>query len=105
MRFVSADRTMILSITEPAMGFTLSLAGHVWLFDSRLEITRSLAPPPGHKTARTPDACPGCTDFSIRSYGGKEGTWKSNNVFLRFCSGCGRHWGLTKSRGRRSFAK
>jgi len=68
MRFLSRDRSMILSITEPALGFTLSLAGHVWLFNSRLEITGSVRPPPGHINARTPDACPGCTDFSIRTY-------------------------------------
>jgi len=63
---------MILSITIPAFGFTLSLAGHVWLFDSKLEITGSLAPPAGHKPARTPDACPGCTDFLIRTYSGEK---------------------------------
>jgi hypothetical protein len=74
MRFLSRDRTMVLSITEPALGFTLSLAGHLWLFDSRLAITASVLPPPGHVNARTPDACPGCTDFSIRNYGGEEPT-------------------------------
>ncbi len=68
MRFLSLDRSMLLSITEPALGFTLSLDGHVWLFDSRLEITASVLPPPGHINARTPDACPGCVDFSIRTY-------------------------------------
>jgi len=72
MRFLSRDRSMILSITEPALGFTLSLAGHVWLFNSRLEITGSVLPPPGHINARTPDACPGCTDFLIRTYSGEK---------------------------------
>jgi len=68
MRLTSRDRTMEISITTPALGFTLSLDRHVWLFDSRLEITGCLAPPSGHTSARTPDACPGCTDFSIRTY-------------------------------------
>ena len=68
MRFLSRDRTMILSIITPALGFTLSLEGHIWLFNSRLEITGSVYPPPGHIDARTPDACPGCVDFSIRTY-------------------------------------
>ena len=72
MRLRSHDGSMILSITEPALGFTLSLAGHVWLFDSRLEITGNLHPPAGHINARTPDACPGCTDFSIRTYTNEE---------------------------------
>lgn len=74
MRFLSRDRTMVLSITEPALGFTLSLDGHVWLFDSRLAITGCLAPPAGHSNARLPDTCPGCTDFSIRNYSGKKET-------------------------------
>ena len=68
MQLVSRDRSMILSITEPALGFTLSLDGHLWLFDARLEIIGSVLPPSGHIDARTPDACPGCTDFSIRTY-------------------------------------
>jgi len=71
-RALGRDRSMILSITEPALGFTLSLAGHVWLFNSRLEITGSVLPPPGHIDARTPDACPGCVDFSIRTYTNEE---------------------------------
>ena len=72
MRLMSHDRTMVLSITEPALGFTLSLDGHIWLFDSRLQITGSVLPPPGHINARTPDACPGCTDCSIRTYTNEE---------------------------------
>ena len=68
MRFLSRDRSMILSITEPALGFTLALDGHLWLFDARLEIIGSVLPPPGHIDARTPHACPGCVDFSIRTY-------------------------------------
>jgi hypothetical protein len=63
---------MILSITEPALGFTLSLDGHIWLFDSRLEITGSVQPPPGHANARTPDACPICTNFLLRTYGSEK---------------------------------
>jgi hypothetical protein len=62
---------MILSITTPARGFTLPLAGLVWLFDSRLEITGSLPPPAGHNAARTTDTCPGCTDLFILTYSGK----------------------------------
>ena len=72
MRLMSHDRTMVLSITEPALGFTLSLDGHIWFFDSRLQITGSVLPPPGHINARTPDACPGCTDFLIRTYTNEE---------------------------------
>ena len=68
MRLVSRDRSMDLSITEPALGFTLALDGHLWLFDARLEIIGSVLPPPGHIDARTPDACPGCVDYSIRTY-------------------------------------
>jgi len=48
MQLTSRDRSMTLSIITPALGFTVSLDGHVWLFDSRLEITGCLAPPFGH---------------------------------------------------------
>ena len=48
VQLISRDRTMILTITEPAFGFTLSLDGHVCLFDSRLETTGNLHPPAGH---------------------------------------------------------
>ncbi len=72
MRLMSRDSSMIISITNPAFGFTVSCDKHVWLFNSRLEITGSLAPPPGHESARTPEACPGCVDFSIRSYGSEK---------------------------------
>jgi hypothetical protein len=63
---------MVVTITEPALGLTISLGGHVWLFDSRLEITGSGLPPAGQINARTPDACPGCTDFVIRTCSGEK---------------------------------
>jgi len=63
MRFMSRDRTMILSIITPALGLTVSFDEHVWLFNSRLQITGSLPPPTGHSNARTPEACPAAWTF------------------------------------------
>ncbi len=73
MRLRSRDTTMDLIISTPSRGFTVSLAGHVWLFSPRLEITGCLPPPPGHSDARSPELCPRCAEFSIGEYGsGKE---------------------------------
>jgi hypothetical protein len=72
MRFLSADRSVDLIISTPARAFTLSLGGHVWLFNARLEISGCLAPSAGHVSALTPDSCPGCVDFTIRDFIGEK---------------------------------
>jgi hypothetical protein len=50
--FVFLASEILLVFFMPALGLTLSLDGHFWLFDSRLEITASVLPPPGHINAR-----------------------------------------------------
>jgi len=71
MRLVSRDRTMV-SLDPPNPRWDSPLfrwAGHVWLFNSRLEITGSVYPPPGHINTRTTGLpVPDAQIFSIRTY-------------------------------------
>jgi hypothetical protein len=69
VKCISRDGTMLLSITAPASGFSVTLDGHTWLFDRDARIVGSLPPPKGHLALRNPENCPGCLEFIIRSRG------------------------------------
>ena len=69
MKCISRDGTMLLSITAPSSGFSVTLDGHTWLFDRDALVVGSLPPPEGHLPLRHPENCPGCMDFIIRSRG------------------------------------
>jgi hypothetical protein len=56
---------MLLSITAPSSGFSVTLDGHTWLFDRDANIVGSLPPPPGHRALRSPENCPGCVNFIV----------------------------------------
>jgi hypothetical protein len=65
VRFTSRDRSMLLSITAPRIGFSLNLGGHVWLFDADAIIVGCLPPPEGHLAIHSPEHCPGCAEFIV----------------------------------------
>lgn len=60
---------MLLSITAPRNGFSVTLDGHTWLFDVDAVLVGSLPPPPGHSAIRNPENCPGCMEFIVRGRG------------------------------------
>lgn len=68
MKCISRDGSMLLSITAPSIGFSVTLDGHIWLFDRDANVVGSLPPPSGHLALRSPENCPGCAAFIIRSY-------------------------------------
>ncbi len=70
MKLASRDRTMLLSIAAPGLGFAVVLDGHTWFFDRDGNPVGSLPPLGGrHAAARSPEVCPGCVDFVLRNYG------------------------------------
>jgi hypothetical protein len=69
VKCISRDGTLLLSITAPGSGFSVTLDGHIWLFDRDANIVGSLPPPRGHLALRHPENCPGCAEFILRSRG------------------------------------
>ena len=78
MKLASRDRSMTLAIAAPGMGFTLTLDGHLWLFDRSGQITGSIPPLitveevaagiAKHRTVASPEHCPGCVVFVVFDY-------------------------------------
>jgi hypothetical protein len=60
---------MLLSISAPGHGFSVTLDGHTWIFDRDAIIVGSLPPPKDHLGSRSPENCPACLEFMIRSRG------------------------------------
>jgi len=60
---------MVLSITAPRNGFSVTLDGHTWLFDNDAVLVGCLSPPQGHLAIHRPENCPGCLPFIIRGRG------------------------------------
>jgi hypothetical protein len=56
---------MLLSITAPRNGFSVTLDGHCWLFDLDAVLLGCLPPPQGHLAMRHPETCPGCQEFIV----------------------------------------
>jgi len=75
MKIASLDKSMSLSIAVPGTGITVTLDGHVWLFDCDSRIVGSFPPDPpsAHLRISTPERCPGCSKFVVRDWPGKDG--------------------------------
>ena len=69
VKYISRDGSMLLSITAPGGGFSLTLGGHVWLFDPDANLVGCLPPEAPHLPVRSPGNCPGCVEFIVRSRG------------------------------------
>lgn len=71
MKLASTHETISVSIAAPGCGFTVTLAGHAWLFNRDAQIVSSIVPAErsgaGHVAGRRIEACPICTAFVTRS--------------------------------------
>ena len=69
MKVYSTDRTLAVTVGAPTTGFAIEIEGHTWLFDQAGNISGNIAPEKGHKSASSPELCPGCRGFLVRDYG------------------------------------
>ena len=76
MRLTSAGRTLSILIASPGLGFVLAVAEHAWFFDRDGRVRLDVLPDAEmlHRSACSPEFCPGCSKFVAHDWPGKPGS-------------------------------